>query len=220
MGTPRLTPPQQRSAAVRPTVGARFTGKLTLLLVGVVATAVTGCGSVPGSDAQAAGPVPSGVLDVTARQPAPPVEGETLDGDFLRLADLPGPVVVNFWASWCGPCVEEQPDLVAAAEAYEGSVAFVGVNVKDTRANAQAFVRQFDVPYPSWYDESAALAGAFGGIGPAALPTTMVLDAQHRVAAQFFGAINLAKLSRAVDEVVGTAAPPPGAASDGSGGGG
>ena len=218
MGTPRLTPPQQRAAAVRPAIGARFTGTLTLLLV--VATAVSGCGSAPGAGAQAAGSGPGGVIDVAARQPAPAVEGETLDGDFLRLADLRGPVVVNFWASWCGPCVEEQPDLVAAAEAYEGRVDFVGVNVKDTRANAQTFVRQFDVPYPSWYDESAALAGAFGGIGPAALPTTMVLDEQHRVAAQFFGAINLAKLSEALDEVVGATAAPTEGASGGTGAGG
>ena len=175
---------------------------LRVTLVAAALAALVGCSD--GGPAASANTRESGVIPDAQRQAAPPVQGETLDGDVLALADLPGPVVVNFWASWCGPCVEEEPDLVAAAREYtDRGVSFVGVNIKDSRANAQAFVRQFDVPYPSWFDESASIAGQFGGIGPSALPTTLVLDADHRVAARLFGAVDLPTLSASIDAVIG-----------------
>ncbi len=144
----------------------------------------------------------SQVVPVSEREAAPDIEGETLDGDWLRLGDLSGPVVVNFWASWCGPCIQEQPHLVALANLYGDDVRFVGVDVKDGRASAQAFVRQFDMPYPSWFDPSASIAAQFGGIGPSALPTTMVLDADHRVAVRLFGAVDRIRLSTAIEAVL------------------
>ncbi len=148
----------------------------------------------------------AGLIAVDDRVEAPAVEGETLDGEWLRLEDLDGPVVINFWASWCGPCVEEEPHLVALSKEYAGRVHFVGVDIKDTRANAQAFVEQFEVPYPSWFDESASLAGAFGGIGPSALPTTIVLDSDHRIAAHLSGAVDRDRLSAAIRHALGTGA--------------
>ena len=172
-----------------------------VMMLAAAVAALAGCSG--GGPSASAATQDSGVIPVAERQAAPALEAETLEGDVLSLADLPGAVVVNFWASWCGPCVEEEPDLVTAANRYaDRGVSFVGVNVKDTRANAQAFVRQFDVPYPSWYDESAAIAGQFGGIGPSALPTTLVLDAEHRVAARLFGAVDLSTLSVTIDAVI------------------
>lgn len=137
------------------------------------------------------------------RQPAPDVVAETLDGGELALAELPGPVVVNFWASWCGPCAEEAPALQNVAQAYrDDGVHFVGVNVKDQPANARAFERDFGVTYESWHDEAAAIAASFGGIGPAALPSTIVLDAEHRVAVRLFGAVTEPQLSGYLDTVL------------------
>jgi len=134
------------------------------------------------------------------REPAPDVEGTTLDGEPLALGDLEGIVVVNFWASWCGPCATETPHLVAIANEYgDRGVSLLGVNVKDQPANARSFEREFKVPYPSLYDEAAAIAAAFGGIGPAALPSTIILDAQHRVAVRAFGAVDAAQVSRYLD---------------------
>lgn len=142
------------------------------------------------------------------REPAPAVSGTTLDGEPLALTDLDGPVVVNFWASWCGPCAKEAPALQNVADAYDGRVEFVGVNVKDQNAAARNFETSYDVEYPSWEDEAAAIAASFGGIGPAALPSTIVLDAEHRVAAQLFGAVDEPKLAdhldRVLDEAEGT----------------
>ncbi|MBA3621344.1 MAG: TlpA family protein disulfide reductase [Actinomycetota bacterium] len=144
------------------------------------------------------------VLAPTDRQPAPAVDAETVGGGRLALRELDdGPVVVNFWASWCGPCVREAPALANVARAYaDQGVQVVGVNVKDRRANAQAFERDLDVPYESWYDEAAAIAADFGGIGPAALPSTIVLDADHRVAVRLAGAVTEPQLSVYLDRLL------------------
>ena len=108
---------------------------------------------------------------------------------------------MNFWASWCGPYAKEAPALRNVAKANSGRVSLVGVNVKDQPAAALNFEQDFEVLYPSWNDEAASIAASFGAIGPAALPSTIVLDADHLVAARFFGAVNEAQLSSALEAV-------------------
>jgi thiol-disulfide isomerase/thioredoxin len=100
-------------------------------------------------------------------------------------------VVMNFWASWCGPCRAEQPVLNDAHERLGGvDVAFLGVNIgQDPPANALAHQREFDIPYPSLADPSNAYAAQFGGIGPRSIPSTILLDRQGRVAVRIFGEI-------------------------------
>lgn len=130
------------------------------------------------------------------RQPAPDVVGPTLDGSSLALGDLDGPVVLNFWASWCGPCAQEAPHLAAVAEEFgKDGVEVVGVNVRDTVANAQSFEREYGISYPSWDDESAQIASQFGALGPAGLPSTVLLDRDHRVASRLFGAVTARELA-------------------------
>lgn len=127
------------------------------------------------------------------REPAPvarevQVLGED-DGTVLSLADYAGEVVVlNFWASWCGPCREEQPELNEAADALADlPVQFLGVNVGDSVPNAQAHEREFGIPYPSVFDPSYGYAAEFGAVGPRSIPTTIMIDAEGRVAARLFG---------------------------------
>jgi thiol-disulfide isomerase/thioredoxin len=98
-------------------------------------------------------------------------------------------VVVNFWASWCGPCRREQPDLnQAAADLEDLGVSFLGVNVQDdSSANALAHEAEFAIPYPSIEDSAAQYAGAFSGIGPRTMPSTVLVDRQGRVAVSLFG---------------------------------
>ena len=178
--------------------------RLLLLVVAVVLAAACSGAAEPGSDKGfVEGDGTSAVIPAQQREAAPAVTGPTLDGKTLTLADLDGPVVVNFWASWCGPCAKEAPALRNVARAYDGEVEFVGVNVKDRPAAALNFERDFNVGYPSWDDEAAAIAASFGGIGPAALPSTIVLDAEHRVAARLFGAVDEAQLSGELDRVLG-----------------
>lgn len=119
------------------------------------------------------------------------IEVEVLgeEGTMLALDELAGEVVVlNFWASWCGPCRAEQPELNEAAEALADlPVTFLGVNIDDTVPNALAHVREFEIPYDSVFDPSAGYASRFGAVGPRSIPTTIVLDAEGRVAARLFG---------------------------------
>jgi thiol-disulfide isomerase/thioredoxin len=136
-------------------------------------------------------------LPVAERQPAPDVTLPVLPSDAalasgvseLSLADLQGRVViVNFWASWCGPCRIEQPDLNDVhALLPDTEVVLVGVNIEDTEANALAHLAEFAVPYLSVFDPVNALAGRFAGIGARTIPSTVFLDPEGRVAARVLG---------------------------------
>lgn len=143
------------------------------------------------------------VIPVEDRQPAPDIVAETLEGDELALADLDGPTVVNFWGSWCGPCAQEAPQLARLHQFYtDKGVSFVGVNVRDDRKSAQRFVEEVGKPYPSWFDQPGEIAAEFGGVGPAAMPSTLLLDAEHRVAVRFFGAVTYAQVQQRLDPLL------------------
>ena len=155
------------------------------------------------------------LIDPAEREPAPDVRAETLEGEELGLADLDGgPVLINFWASWCGPCIEEAPALRNIHDAYaDEGLHVVGVNVRDRTSNARRFERELGIPYPSWTDPAAEIAARFGGIGPAALPSTLILDAEHRVAVRLFGAVTFAELQGYVEPLLDEADPDRDAAS-------
>ena len=88
-----------------------------------------------------------------------------------KLDELRGkPVVVNQWASWCGPCRAEFPYFERLAREYEGSVAFLGVNSQDAREDAAEFLAEHPVPFPHFYDRDAMIARVFRG--GRAWPTT------------------------------------------------
>ncbi|MEQ1736618.1 MAG: TlpA disulfide reductase family protein [Rhodoglobus sp.] len=118
--------------------------------------------------------------------------GETESGETLSSADLAGQVVlINFWYASCGPCRTEVLDLNDMYDEYSGDVAFVGVDIRDSAAQAQSFMDEFGVEYPSILDVSDnAVTLAFAAPAPpTTTPTTYLLDAEGRVAARFTSAI-------------------------------
>jgi peroxiredoxin len=112
----------------------------------------------------------------------PAFELEALGGaGTISDADLIGhPVVMNFWASWCGPCNEEAPDLEKTWQEYKDKgVEFLGVDVQDIETNAQKFVDKYRLTYSMVKDPDQKLAKAMGvGIG---LPQTFFIDAKGNV---------------------------------------
>lgn len=166
------------------------------LLLSVVLV-LAGCGSsdVDGSGGQGfvTGDGTITTVPPADRQPPAPVRGETLQGDPVALADYRGDVLVlNVWGSWCAPCRKEAPMLAdASRDLVDEGVRFLGINTRNlARADAVAFERRFEVPYPSIYDPAGEQLLSFGGTLPmSAIPTTVVLDREGRVAARVLGPI-------------------------------
>ena len=131
------------------------------------------------------------------------VTGATLDGKQLDITSLHGRIVViNAWASWCDPCQEELPVLVGVANSSDPkSVSFVGLDVNDTVDAANAMVKKFAIPYASIIDKGAHLLAHIPGVPPEAIPSTVVLDRQGRVAARVIGTVKPGMLEPVIAEL-------------------
>lgn len=132
---------------------------------------------------------------------APDADFVLYDGTPARFDDFEGPVVVNFWASWCPACVVELPDFQAVSEEVSGEVTFIGMNVlPDDRAAAEALIDQTGVTYQLAEDDGGALYTEFGGI---AMPTTVFLDAEGNVVDVHSGTLFEDDLRERISELFG-----------------
>jgi cytochrome c biogenesis protein CcmG/thiol:disulfide interchange protein DsbE len=133
--------------------------------------------------------------------PVPALDLPTLDGSGRVQVDATGgrPVVVNFWASWCGPCRDEAPILEAAWRKYRDRVDFVGVDIRDFTRDAQQFVDRYGLTFPMAYDGPAKTWGEWG---IQALPETFVVDGSGTIVAHTTVIEDAAMLEEAIEKAL------------------
>jgi len=141
------------------------------------------------------------------RAQVPDLSGETVAGKQLDVASFKGKIVVlNVWGSWCAPCRAEAPNFEKVSKDLQGKgVQFVGINVADPQVrSALAFEEQYGVTYPSLYDPSSKLILRFrkGTLNPQAIPSTLVVDREGKIAARSLAALSESKLRKMIDPVL------------------
>jgi thiol-disulfide isomerase/thioredoxin len=181
---------------------------LALLLVAAVALSSRGGDAIPETAVAVpsqAEDAPFGLTDAVAELPPATLEGFA-GGPDLVISDLLGaePLVINFWASWCGPCVAEMPDLQRLHEAGEGMIQLVGIDVRDAPPNAEAFAEEIGITYPMAVDPDEAYFRATGSFG---MPTTLFVRSDGSVAYRQTGPLSLADMRALVAEHLGVDVP-------------
>ncbi|MEU2165006.1 TlpA disulfide reductase family protein [Streptomyces sp. NPDC019208] len=188
----------------------------TLLAAGALAAALTLSACTGDSNAKSGGGGDTNFVTGTGgistapegkRMAAPQLSGKDLTGKPLDLADYRGKVVVlNLWGSWCAPCRAEAPYLTRIAEETRSKgVEFVGINTRDPQTGpALAFEKDYEVPYPSFHDPIGKLILKFpkGSLNPQAIPSTIVIDREGKIAARALTALDDKQLRSMIDPVL------------------
>jgi len=131
---------------------------------------------------------------------APDFQITTYDGETIKLSDYRGkPVVVNFWASWCVPCRDEQPLLEAYWQRYQDQVVFLGLNYLDQRPNALAYLSEFSVTYANGPDMGSRIYGAYHVQG---VPETFFIDAQGQLQGFHVGPMTARDLEQRITQLL------------------
>ncbi|SDB80242.1 Thiol-disulfide isomerase or thioredoxin [Raineyella antarctica] len=196
-----------QTTPVRRTVRGIAAAVLSLGLAAGLAACGGGSDSVNTQSGFVSGDGGVTILSPDKRPAAPVVSGPVLGGQGATLstkASAGKVLVLNVWGSWCAPCRAEAPGLVAAAARTTDRADFIGLNTRDLDPHpAEAFERGFGVKYPSIYDPAGKLLLEFSDqLPPSGIPSTLVIDAQGRVAARIIGATTETTLVGVIDDVI------------------
>jgi len=178
---------------------------LALLTVLLAASACTSagsraCGSSTCFSFTSATP-PGKLIPKADRKPAGTFTGDLIDGGTVRTSDLTGKVaLLNFWASWCEPCKVESPQLdLLYRRVKSKNIEFIGIDTKDAKSSARAFVNAYHLSYPIVFDENGEIAIRLGDIPARGLPFTVLLDKTGDVAAVYLGELTTKDLQGPLD---------------------
>ncbi|MZF90090.1 TlpA disulfide reductase family protein [Streptomyces sp. SID5643] len=206
--------PQRSNRTTRAAERARRVRRSAALAAGLAATAllVSACGSGGTSGGGGNTNFVTGTDGIATaakgeRTPAPDLSGKTIAGKTLDVADYKGKVVVlNVWGSWCNPCRAEAKYFAKVSKEYaDKGVQFVGINTRDTSTGAAlAFEKDWGITYPSLYDPTGKLLLRFekGTLNPQAIPSTLVLDRNGKIAARSLSALSEERLLKMLKPVV------------------
>ncbi len=123
---------------------------------------------------------------------------ESFDGDRLSFDDFPeGPVVLNFFASWCPTCIAEMPDFETVSQNLAGEVNFLGLAMNDRVENAVELVGDTGVTYAVGNDQNGRVFAQFGGLG---MPTTVFINADRTVASVHSGVLDVDSLTEIITD--------------------
>jgi thiol-disulfide isomerase/thioredoxin len=173
---------------------------LSILFVSILLTSCSGGGlSTPNENAFISGSGIATYLDKSDRKLAPKISGQTLTQGFTSL-ESKQVSVINVWASWCAPCRAEAPVLQEFSINYP-EVQFAGILTRDNISSAQAFYENFNLTYPTFVDDSLLL-GFGGSLIPNAIPTTLIIDKEGRVAVRISGEVTVAGLKKMLEKVL------------------
>jgi len=147
------------------------------------------------------------IIPEDERASAPEFSGDLLGGGEFESSSLAGDVaVLNFWGSWCAPCRVETPEFQEVyAEVQDDGVQFLGLNVKDSDQLAAAFLDSKGITFPSLFDPRGEVALAFRDYPANAIPSTVVLDRDGRVAAVYTGEVLQDDLRAVITQLTGEA---------------
>ena len=136
-----------------------------------------------------------------SRGPAPPLALSLLDGGNIELADLKGKVVmVDFWSSWCPPCIAEAPDLAATYREYQGrQVEFLGIAIWDEDREVNRYVERFGIGYPNAIDARGRVAINYGVRG---IPEKYFIDRDGQLLRKVVGPVSAEELRTIIDELL------------------
>jgi thiol-disulfide isomerase/thioredoxin len=198
------TPPPARRALI---------GTATVI-TGVLATvlALGGCGggaTASSGTSNVADQVGTVMFKAGSRPAAPQFSGTTLTGtSFSSASDKGSAVVINWWGSWCSDCRQEAPALTALAKKYQANgVKFLGIDIADSSANAEAYMRTFGITYPSLNDPGDTIALDFRATVPTqAVPFTLVIDRTGHIAGRVIGQDTYSGLDAILAKVTGGSA--------------